>query len=158
MHQEAYEFVRASLSRLKVADLGGRDVNGSCRDLFPGWEYVAVDERPGPGVDVVADATTWDGEGKRFDVVVSTETLEHCRDWWGIVTNAFDLLKPGGLFVVTAAGPGREPHGCDGGPKAAGEWYLNVESLELRDALETTGFTDIAVGADVRAAARRPGR
>jgi SAM-dependent methyltransferase len=158
MHPEAHEFVRAAMGKFAVADLGGRDVNGTCRDLFPGWVYVSVDERPGRGVDVVADATTWDADGKKFDAVISTETLEHCRDWWGVVANAHELLKPGGLFVVTAAGPGREPHGCDGGPKPPGEWYCNVDPLELRDALEVTGFAEVAVdvsGADVRATARR---
>jgi len=46
-----------------------------------------------------------------FDVVVSTEMLEHCRVWKDALWNMVNLLKPGGLMLLTWAGPGREAHG-----------------------------------------------
>ena len=40
-------------------DIGGRDVNGTARDWFANTYWRGLDIRPGPGVDIVADATTW---------------------------------------------------------------------------------------------------
>jgi predicted SAM-dependent methyltransferase len=163
MHKEAREFVQAFRSNLAVCELGSYDVNGSLRDLFPGWTYVGVDRRSGPGVDVVADAATWDADGRKFDVVLCCEVLEHDpHGWKWIVSNAFFLLKPGGWFVVTAAGPGREPHSCHGTAMSSlqvPEPYANVGPEQLKQALTTAGFEGVCVtqvGVDVRAMARRP--
>ena len=40
-------------SRRRVLEVGSRDVNGSVRQFFDGGEYVGVDWRPGPCVDLV---------------------------------------------------------------------------------------------------------
>jgi hypothetical protein len=61
MHSEAREFVARHARPspgLLVLDIGGRDMNGTVRDLWPGADYTAMDITDGPGVDVVADAAT----------------------------------------------------------------------------------------------------
>ncbi len=141
MHTQAYRYVRRMVRSLyapprRVCELGSFDVNGSVRDLFPGAEYVGVDSRPGPGVDIAADAADWPGNGRPFDCVVCTEVLEHTPRAEEIVRNAFRLLDPGGVLIVTAAAPGREPHDIDGG-EIGGEWYANVDPGELRHLLHT---------------------
>ena len=135
MHPQAASFVALTAHRLgpfgSVLELGGRDVNGSVRQFFPGARYVSVDIVPGPGVDVVADATMFRPDD-RFDAVVCCEVLEHVPDPDGFVATAWGSLRPGGLFLVTAACPPRVAHSAvDGGPLRAGEFYKNVEETVL---------------------------
>jgi SAM-dependent methyltransferase len=116
--------------------LGGRDVNGTARVLYPYVPlYVGVDLLPGQGVDVVADARDWRPPSwLRFDLVLCTEVLEHAPQPWRICETAWEILRPGGAFVVTCAGPGRKPHsGIDGGPLREGEHYENVDPELLAD-------------------------
>lgn len=138
MHPAAYQFVQdraksVSESSIKVLEFGSYNVNGSVRELFPNATWLGVDSRRGPCVDVVADAATYEGELKSFDLVICCEVFEHTFVWPDIVKNAARHLKPGGLFIGTAAGPGRAPHGCNGGPfvEGVGEVYANVDPQAL---------------------------
>lgn len=155
MHPEALEWVRLHAKDGKVLDIGGRDVNGSPRELFPG-DYTVVDLHPAPNVDHVADVTEWSSRDK-FDVVLCLEVFEHTHRWKAIIGAAHRLARDGGLFIVTCAGPGREPHSAvDGGPLRDGEWYENVEPLELHDALSGWRGVKVSVqGTDVRAVATK---
>lgn len=165
MHPEAYSWVRrfAPPDARRVLDIGGRNINGTTRALFPGAEvYRAIDILPGDGVDIVADAATWTPDGE-YDVVVCTEVFEHAARWPDIVTTAFKALRPGGLFLATMAGPGRPVHsGVDGlWQLHPGEHYANVPPAMLSHVLTDAGFTEIRVDqqpqpADVRCIARRP--
>lgn len=141
-----------------VLDLGGRDVNGTVRDLFPGSRYVVVDIAEHSSVDVVGDAADVNLDEK-FDVVITTECLEHTARGAEIVANAFRHLQYGGTFIATMAGPGRMEHGASGeSSPPAGEWYRNVDPAELRQWLTAAGFGDFEVdvaGCDVRCWARR---
>ena len=60
------------------------------RDEALGIEYRCVDIRNGLG-----------GLEIQFDVVCMCEILEHLDEPERVVSTAFDLLKPGGLFVLT---------------------------------------------------------
>lgn len=127
MHPEARAWIAANACRaLTVIEIGGRNVNGTVRDLFPGSHYTAIDRVPGSGVDVVADGATWKPP-KQVDVVVCCEVLEHTPTAEQIVANARQMLKPGGLLLLTAATDGRAHHSAtDGGPLRDGEFYRNV--------------------------------
>ena len=142
MHPAAYQFVQDASrgfanDSLHVLEFGSYNVNGSVRPLFPNAQWVGVDLRPGPCVDIVADAATFSFPG-RFDLVICCEAFEHTENWREIVANAARLLKPGGRFIGTAAGPLRAPHGCNGGPfdPASGETYGNIEPGALRSTLK----------------------
>ncbi len=162
MHLEAYAWVakHATTDRVTVLDIGGRNINGTVRDLFPNAEsYTALDIRAGDGVDIVANAATWAPTGT-WDVVVCCEVFEHTDQWPAICLTAFKALRPGGVFIATMAGPGRAIHsGVDGGPFLyPGEQYGNVHGFALRRQLEACGFLDITVdeqvhSSDTRAAA-----
>lgn len=161
MHPAAFEWVAryATGDPLDILDIGGRNINGTCRSLFPNARYVAMDLLDGPGVDVVADAVTWLPD-RQYDRVICAEVFEHTESWPAILKTAFEALRPGGDIVVTCAGPGRAPHSALDGTWCLqpGEWYANVSPESLRDALKATGFEDIIVdqaGEDVRAYARR---
>lgn len=143
MHAGAYHFIewatKRVLPRKKVCELGSRTViwdnnafeyNGLVRPLFKDAEkYIGIDMRDGINVDVTGNAANWRPDPPElFDTVVCCETLEHTDEGWGICKTAFDILSPGGIFLVTAAGPGRATHSCvDGGPNLyPGEFYQNV--------------------------------
>lgn len=165
MHAEAYEYVRAHAPSGSVAvlDIGGRNINGTPRDLFPDAAcYHVLDLRPAPGVDVVADAAAWKPLCG-YDVVVCCEVFEHAEEWRAILATIFAALTPGGLAILTMAGPGRAVHsGVDGEHRLLGdEWYANIAPGELFAELDTAGFSGIEVDfqpgpADTRAVATKP--
>ncbi len=90
----------------RVLEVGALNVNGTVRPgiqtLRPA-EYIGIDIRSGPGVDVVCDAAEIDRRfgPDAFDVVISTELLEHAREWKKIVHNFKYVLRTGGLLIVT---------------------------------------------------------
>jgi SAM-dependent methyltransferase len=121
MNNEVMDFVRRSVQGADVAgrhvlEVGSLDVNGSVRsilsDLSPA-EYMGVDVAPGKGVDQVLSVsrlTQAFGEDS-FDVVLSTEMLEHVQDWQWAVGQMKRVTRPGGLLVVTTRSPGFHHHG-----------------------------------------------
>jgi SAM-dependent methyltransferase len=116
--------------------LGSREVNGTARVLYPHVPlYVGVDLLPGQGVDIVADAREWRPPSwLRFDLVLCTEVLEHCPEPERVCLTAWEILKPGGAFVVTCAAANREPHsGIDGGPLREEEHYQNINDFRLAE-------------------------
>lgn len=144
MHDAVRTYVAdklTGLSPVDVLDLGGRDVNGSTRDLFGDVNYVVVDIAEGPGVDIVANAADLD-LGRTFDVVLSTEVLEHTARAAEIVAAACRHVSRGGVFIATMAGPGRHPHGASGeSSPPPGEHYENVAPDVLERWLSDAGFS-----------------
>jgi hypothetical protein len=147
---------------VSVLDIGGRNINGSPRSLFPNATcYRTLDILDGDGIDIVADATNWEPD-QTYDVVICCEVFEHCKVWADIILTARCALAPEGLFIATTAGPGRALHsGVDGGPVLhEGETYGNVEADTLRQALWDSGFRGEVIvheqttSHDVRCAAR----
>lgn len=155
MHAAALSYVEGQVAKLgpflRVAEFGSLDVNGSVRGFFGEAFYLGIDLKPGPGVDVVADALEVPLEG--FDCVVSTEVFEHYPQPQRLVHKAYRSLVPGGVFIATMAGPDRSPHGADGGHVRPGEWYANIGPDALREWLRVAGFGEFDVestGDDVR--------
>lgn len=109
-------FTAADVRGKSVLEVGSMDVNGSLRPhvlaLGP-MSYLGVDFMTGPGVDVICDASHLEQRfGKNtFDVIISTEMLEHAEDWRGAVLAMKSVLRPGGIFLITARGPGFPLHG-----------------------------------------------
>jgi hypothetical protein len=158
MHVAAYRATATYVSRYKlnrkgarVLEIGSYDVNGTVRGLFDRCDYLGIDTRMGPGVDIVADGSTYEDD-QPFAVVVTTETLEHAEDPAGIICNAYTLLADGGWLLITAAAPGRGAHSIDGTAPRADEPYQNIDPDDLCGWLLTAGFTvvDISHNADER--------
>jgi len=115
MHPSVLAFFRSVLlvedQRGKsFLEVGALNVGGSIRDVVtePG-EYVGLDMREGPGVDVVCKAEEYKPE-RQFDYVVSAGTLEHCEDWRSVVTRMKELCKTGGHVILTTVSPGWPRH------------------------------------------------
>jgi SAM-dependent methyltransferase len=116
MHLEVKQF----LSKIKeqkpdiftgkrVLELGSLNINGTPREFFENCNYTGIDKIEGDGVDVVSKAHEFKSKTK-FDVVISTEMLEHDKYADESIKNAWKLLKKGGYLIITAANVGRAPH------------------------------------------------
>lgn len=137
----------------RVLDLGGADVNGTVHRMLPSDAIIDVlDIDDGPGVTIIADARTYRSPSLRYDMVISTELLEHVDGWEAVIRTALLNIRPGGWFIGTAASVGRPEHGARGNRKPApGEHYANVLAGDLRRELGRPGpkresFGGISVG------------
>lgn len=158
MHAEAMAWVAANApeGKRRVLDIGGRDINGNPQSLFDhGTTFEVVDPIDGPAVTWVGDIADYTTKSK-FDTVLCLEVAEHVEQWEAIISKAASLMKPGGVFIFTAAGPTRAPHSAmDGGGLKTGEFYENIDPKKLAKVL-AQHFADVRVdelGADVRAVA-----
>lgn len=119
----------ADVAGREVLEVGSYDVNGSVRPLVEALgpaSYLGVDQIAGPRVDEVVDCTGLVGRFGRdaFDVVVSTEMLEHARDWRACMVAMAEVLRPGGLLVLTTRSPGFPFH-----PFPADHWRFTVATM-----------------------------
>lgn len=94
------------VSGKRVLEVGALDVNGSLRPLIKALspsEYVGIDIEMGPNVDEVCDAShIVDRFGvESFDLVVTTEMLEHVRDWRSTIANLKQAVSVEGVLVIT---------------------------------------------------------
>lgn len=143
MHESVMKWVadkvqRLELSNLKTLELGSYNVNGGVRDLFRG-EYVGIDHAAGPGVDIVCDAHDLSQFGcDAFDVVVSTEMLEHDPHPHATMWQIAKVLKPGGHLLVTARGNGFPEHNNPDMFRYMPDGFKHVLSLAQVDVLEVT--------------------
>lgn len=166
MHAEAQNYLISirnrfkDISGLKVLEFGSHDVNGSPRDIFSGCaQYIGIDEWPGKGVDVVGRAQDYKPD-ELFDIVITAEAMEHDPDPAGQVRAAWQCLKPGGIFIMTAAAPPRAAHLCSGmiGTKPE-EHYKNIEPAEVARWLSFWAYCEITYNkphGDIYAMAVRP--
>lgn len=95
----------------RVLEVGSLDINGSVRSLADSCEWIGLDLGAGPGVDVVVAAENYNGDPDSFDMTLSGECMEHNPEWQASVESMIRMLRPGGLFVLSCASPGRREHG-----------------------------------------------
>lgn len=145
MHYQVLQWVEHSLScwdyspkeSLSILEFGSLDINGSVRSILQpiSSQYIGVDLQDGPGVDVVASATTF-ASASMFHIVICCEVFEHTPEWREIIANAYRHMESGGIFIATMAGEGRRPHSAiDELPIREWEYYANVGAWELKRAL-----------------------
>lgn len=121
VNKKVMDFVDRALPREEVAgmrilEVGSYNVNGTPRQVIQHKgpsEYLGVDISQGPCVDRVVDVLRLVEEvgAESFDVIVSTEMLEHVEDWRGSVTQMKRVLRTGGVLVLTTRSPGFPWHG-----------------------------------------------
>jgi SAM-dependent methyltransferase len=100
----------------RVLEVGARSVEGSVAPVLKRWaaprEYIGVDIEKGTGVDVLCGAEEiLDRFGaESFDLVISTEMIEHVRDWRAVIHNMKQVCKRGGIILVTTRSKGFKYH------------------------------------------------
>lgn len=123
-HASVFDFFRSEMAAAdiqgrSVLEVGSRDVNGTVRPLLVSLgarEYLGVDLVAGPGVDRTCDVTDLAatlGEGS-YEAVVTTEMLEHVRDWRPALSNLKRVVAPGGILVITTRSFGFPYHDYPG--------------------------------------------
>lgn len=90
-------FVRAHASDGRTLDIGAQ--NGPYAECFP--NRVALDIKPGAGVQILGDAQALGLCGGTFDIVLCTEVLEHLPEPQKAIDEMFRVLKPGGTLLLT---------------------------------------------------------
>ena len=86
----------------------------------------------GSGVDEVDDADDW-RPTRTYDVVISTEVLEHAPRWRDVLANAWAAVAPGGRLLMTCATDPRAPHSAiDGWDVRPGEHDADVAPHDVR--------------------------
>ena len=99
-----------------VIEVGSMDINGSLRKLTESYEpkhYIGIDIAKGPGVDFVCNAEKLHEEFPvaSFDVLISTEMLEHVRNWKKVFSNFKNIVRVGGTIIITTRSYGFPYHG-----------------------------------------------
>jgi SAM-dependent methyltransferase len=107
---------REEIQGKSVIEVGSKDVNGSLRSYVESRdpaEYVGVDIEMGPGVDILCSAEDIiEKFGKEtFDIVISTELIEHVKDWRKVISNFKNICIPGGIILITTRSYGFKYHG-----------------------------------------------
>jgi hypothetical protein len=98
-----------------ILEVGSLNVNGTVRPLVEARKpasYIGIDIVDGVGVDRVIDAADLIATFglNSFDVVISTEMLEHAQDWRAALTNMVGVLRPEGTIVLTTRSQGATYH------------------------------------------------
>lgn len=106
---------REEINGKRVIEIGSLDINGTLRPYIMSQgplSYIGVDIEKGPGVDIVCNADDIiDMFGKEsFDVVISTELLEHVKDWRKVISNIKNICKQGGIVLATTRSIGFAYH------------------------------------------------
>jgi SAM-dependent methyltransferase len=90
-------FIQAHASAGRTLDIGAQ--NGPYAACFP--NRVALDIKPGAGVQVLGDAQALGLAANVFDVVLCTEVLEHLPEPQQAIDEMHRVLKPGGTLLLT---------------------------------------------------------
>jgi len=85
-----------------IYDIGAKDARAGYFGALPqGARIICTDVRPGPGVDVVADAQNMPQiPADSADCVFLVSILQHIPSPQKAVDEAFRVLRPGGIFYV----------------------------------------------------------
>ena len=107
---------RREIQGRKVLEVGSYNVNGSLRPILEAWKparYTGIDIKEGSGVDIACNAESiLEKFGKEsFDAVISTELLEHVKDWKKVISNIKNVCKPNGIILITTRSHGASYHG-----------------------------------------------
>ena len=109
MHRESRRDMRRALARHVnltkkniVLDVGSYDVNGTYKCLIPENNvYIGTDIAIGPNVDFVMSEFSIPLKDKSIDIVLCGQVLEHCRNPFKLIEEAYRIVKPGGhVFLV----------------------------------------------------------
>jgi SAM-dependent methyltransferase len=112
-----------------VLEVGSR--GDGLRPIIESWgprEYIGVDIRPGRNVDRVLSVYDLEStfNDKKFDIVISSEVIEHLRDWKLAIQNMKSVCRESGSLLLTTRSPGYRPHGAPND-----HWRFTTDDLRV---------------------------
>lgn len=155
MHSAVKKFIKQVRKRntqffiaKKVLEVGSLNINGSPRKYFWFCNYWGLDLGDGKGVDMVCPIRSFK-QPLAYDVVISTEMLEHDKSYKESLRQMYENLKHGGLFILTCAAPNREEHGTSRQKSAdspfTNDWYRNISIEDFSEVLPPELFTSYTI-------------
>ena len=122
---------RKEVEGTNVLEVGSYNVNGSIRPVIEMRNpnrYIGVDFQEGPGVDEICTAGDLVKKfGKNsFDIVISSDTLEHILDWRDAISNIKRVCKTGGILIISVPSIGFPYHSYP-----HDYWRFEVKDLEV---------------------------
>lgn len=137
-HETVIEFGEKNLKKdeiegKRVIEIGSKDINGSLRQYIEKLgciQYIGIDIESGKGVDIICNAEDLiEKFGKEsFDIVISTELLEHVKDWKKVINNIKDICKNDGIILITTRSKGFGYH--DFGLDIGDHWRFEIEDMK----------------------------
>ena len=89
-------------------------------------------------------------EFTEHSTVISTEMLEHCKDWQNALLQMYENTKPGGIFILTCASTNRQEHGTNvhspQDSKFTLDWYRNISVEDFESVLPKELFSECSLG------------
>ncbi|HEV3078832.1 MAG TPA: class I SAM-dependent methyltransferase [Gemmataceae bacterium] len=79
----------------------GQEEVSNPRSLFPGREYLGIDVRPGPGVDLIANVEDLPFPAASVGTVLALNTFEHVPHFWRGLDEIYRVLRPDGVLLVS---------------------------------------------------------
>ena len=145
MHIECQWFLEEVLTRIpwaidgKTLDIGSRRFNNQWmpRALFS--DYTGLDNSEGENVDIVQNSHELSFDSATFDCVLSLNVLEHDGKPDETMAEALRVLKHGGLFIMSAAGPLYKPHDVQSAGVPPGH-YKNITEEQVKEWVEGMFF------------------
>jgi SAM-dependent methyltransferase len=143
-HRSVLEFFRRIDSTYvkdkKILEVGSRDVNGTVRPILTALgpeSYLGVDIVAGRSVDRICNVERLvDTFGEEtFDVVISSEMLEHVVDWRSAIRNIKGAVSRGGLVIITTRSFGFPHH----------DWPVDFWRYETDDLRQIFSDFDITI-------------
>ena len=129
----------------KVLDVGSLDINGNNKYLFENCEYTGLDVISGKNVDIVSIAHEYGIVDISYDVVFSTNSLEHDLYYQLTLQKMIDLLRKKGFLFFSVATSWHE-HGTNkttpnqsGTSQMGEEWenyYKNLSEEDVRKVID----------------------
>lgn len=109
MHNASFEIMRSLINKHvrnasgTVVDFGSQDINGTYRPLFgKQWKYIGADLASGKNVDIVMQPYKIDIKDSSVDLVISGQTIEHCRNPFRLVGEMVRVLKRESHIILIA--------------------------------------------------------
>jgi len=112
MREPIKEFVQIVADTLPILEpiyefgalqVPGQEGFADLRPIFAGKEYVGCDMQEGPGVDRVLNLHEVDLPSETAGTALILETLEHVEFVRKATEEAYRILKPNGILVITSA-------------------------------------------------------
>jgi len=127
----------------KVLDIGSLNVNGSNRYLFEECEYTGLDVAEGKNVDVGCIAHEYNEPEESFDVIISTNAMEHDMYYKLTLQKMVFLLKSGGLLLFSAANSFKEHGTKRKSPRSSNTSLINGSWSNYYKNLTPKNITDV---------------
>ncbi|MBU2540564.1 MAG: class I SAM-dependent methyltransferase [Candidatus Omnitrophica bacterium] len=123
-------FSKEEIEGKRIIEVGSFDENGSLRPFIESLnprEYIGIDIKEGPGVDMICSVEEMVEKFGResFDIIISTELLEHVRDYKRGIANIKNICKLGGTVFITTRSYGFLYHGFP-----SDYWRFEASDLE----------------------------